>query len=279
MKRIKFTKEEMNYIRENIDKLDYNEMAKTLTSWRGFTITPKQVCGKANHMGLKRVAPKNYNRDFFNEINTKEKAYWLGFIYADGWISRSKIYAELGIQLAQKDKQHLIKFCESLGHSNSEQDVVDFMAKRTTIKTTGQIIEPRPATQVRLYSVQLVDNLIEHGISLRKTYSKVSPDFIYGYENNVALLRGFYDGDGSLDKNGFIHFTAYSDVFLKKVKNFLEELGIETYRIYRESEKKCRLMVKEKSHKKFLDIIYQDNSYSYLERKYNLYNSLHKTAN
>jgi hypothetical protein len=26
------------------------------------------------------------NEDFFQEIDTEEKAYWLGFLYADGYI-------------------------------------------------------------------------------------------------------------------------------------------------------------------------------------------------
>ena len=29
-----------------------------------------------------------YNEDYFSEIDTKDKAYWLGFIYADGFITK-----------------------------------------------------------------------------------------------------------------------------------------------------------------------------------------------
>ena len=29
-----------------------------------------------------------YNKDYFEKINTSEKAYWLGFLYADGCITR-----------------------------------------------------------------------------------------------------------------------------------------------------------------------------------------------
>ena len=31
------------------------------------------------------------NDDYFSEIDTEEKAYWLGFIYADGYVTGSKL--------------------------------------------------------------------------------------------------------------------------------------------------------------------------------------------
>ncbi len=42
---------------------------------------PRRRCG----------APQKYkiNESIFEEINTPEKAYWLGFLYADGWISKN----------------------------------------------------------------------------------------------------------------------------------------------------------------------------------------------
>ena len=50
----------------------------------------------------------NYNRHIFDNINNEEKAYWLGFIVADGYLNSDKHM--LRIKLGNKDKQHLIKF-------------------------------------------------------------------------------------------------------------------------------------------------------------------------
>ena len=44
--------------------------------------------------------------DYFSEIDIEEKAYWLGFIYADGYVTGSK----LGIAIANLDRMHLEKF-------------------------------------------------------------------------------------------------------------------------------------------------------------------------
>lgn len=41
--------------------------------------------------------------NFFHEINTEEKAYWLGFMYADGYVTNRT----MGIKLQESDSSHL----------------------------------------------------------------------------------------------------------------------------------------------------------------------------
>lgn len=267
-----FTPEINDYIRENIDKVKYKDMVIEIQEKFGRTFTAKQLGGRANNMGLKQFTSKEYDRNFFKEINTTEKAYWLGFIYADGWICQTKINAELGIELASVDEAHLYKFRNALKANTTE--IITSWKPEKYIKSMNRTIRASETSKIRLYSKDLVNGLISHGVSLRKTYSAISPDFKYSEEINLALLRGYFDGDGGLDKNGKIHFTAYSDVFLKKVAAFLKTLGVETYEIYYEREGKARLMVKEKSSLLFLSIIYEDTNYSFLDRKYFLYQSL-----
>lgn len=60
-----------------------------------------------------------YNKDYFKEIDSFEKAYWLGFLYADGCITRfykdEKLKSmSLEIMLQNDDKNHLIKFRDAL---------------------------------------------------------------------------------------------------------------------------------------------------------------------
>jgi len=44
----------------------------------------------------------------FDNIDTEEKAYWLGFLYADGWVSSKG--NTVGLTLALKDIEHLKKY-------------------------------------------------------------------------------------------------------------------------------------------------------------------------
>ena len=55
-----------------------------------------------------------FNENYFGKIDSSEKAYWLGFMYADGCVSmthRDKVV----INLAGKDEEHLIRWHEAIG--------------------------------------------------------------------------------------------------------------------------------------------------------------------
>ena len=54
--------------------------------------------------------------NYFKVIDNKEKAYWLGFIYADGYLERLKgNQLRLGIEICKKDEILLDKFIGSIG--------------------------------------------------------------------------------------------------------------------------------------------------------------------
>lgn len=52
------------------------------------------------------------NQNFFDDIDTEEKAYWLGFLYADGYNNEKR--KEVKIRLAIKDEEHLLKLRDTL---------------------------------------------------------------------------------------------------------------------------------------------------------------------
>ena len=52
----------------------------------------------------------------FETIDTEEKAYWLGFLYADGSVGSKDDRVELG--LAEKDFHHIEKFRDFIGINN-----------------------------------------------------------------------------------------------------------------------------------------------------------------
>lgn len=52
----------------------------------------------------------HYNKEYFKQIDTPEKAYWLGFIAADGNVRKDLL--KLRIELNIRDYHHLEKFRE-----------------------------------------------------------------------------------------------------------------------------------------------------------------------
>lgn len=115
--------------------------------------------------------------DIFDKIDTPEKAYWLGFIFADGYVSDRNVFE---VALAIKDLSHLQKLKQFLGISNP-------------IKITTQ--------SCRLYVTdkEFVRNLNKHGVVPRKslvlTYPLIDATF------DKAFMMGYFDGDGSLSFN------------------------------------------------------------------------------
>ena len=47
-----------------------------------------------------------YNKNFFEKIDSPKKAYWLGFLYADGCVFNQRKSKILEISLSKKDKNH-----------------------------------------------------------------------------------------------------------------------------------------------------------------------------
>lgn len=56
------------------------------------------------------------NRYIFKSIDNEFKAYWLGFLYADGSVGSTDYRVEL--TLAEKDYNHLVKFKDFIGLDN-----------------------------------------------------------------------------------------------------------------------------------------------------------------
>ena len=151
------------------------------------------------------------NLDFFHEINTEEKAYWLGFIYADGCIfSNETGVRRFSICLSVRDREHLQK----LGNIFNQQ------------------IEQFPGSSHLVSLViggpNIYNDLSDHGIEECKTNSNKTTVLEYvscGLINH--FIRGYFDGDGSVshlknDKRRCTFNLVGSHNFIPKVQEIME---------------------------------------------------------
>ena len=98
--------------KENIVDMYVNKRMSSLDIAKIYNINASAVCYLLDKFDIKRRDNKNkskfvLNHNVFNSIDTKEKAYWLGFLFADGFITKDNY---VGISLKNDDYKHLEKF-------------------------------------------------------------------------------------------------------------------------------------------------------------------------
>ena len=129
----------------------------------------------------KKIGNKKYSIDdtFFEKIDTAEKSYWLGFIYADGCVCKQKKSKLLQLKLSIKDKKHLELFSEVI---NSNYPIREFVSKNNHFYKNSIVPENRrsisESAYVRISNSKIVDDIIDKGCVYNKTFKLSFPDFL-----------------------------------------------------------------------------------------------------
>ena len=182
-----------------------------------------------------------FNEDIFENIDTEEKAYWLGFLWADG-------YCQCGLDIELTDEEHVLKLKEFLEINN-----------KIIIRDRNNSITYR----LNCNSKKLASDLVNLGFSLKD--SRVN---IPNIPENLLrhFVRGYFDGDGHIRiKNSFegIDISGRAE-FINNLKILLKDFII---REELHSTQSKRIYSGVNSGIAFLNYIY-DNSNVYLDRKY-----------
>ncbi len=212
--------------------------------------------------------------NYFEDINTEEKAYWLGYILADGCVKTrtSKDRRFYGLVLASIDLDHLEKFKATL----------EYTGPITAPKRSGGFLNSKQCYYLRISRVKLSKDLLKYKPdSSNITIPKIRKDL------ERHLIRGFFDGDGSvyswirnsksnnLDRkcptqNSFALEASIicCDSMLKDIKNKLDDLNIRN----RVKPSKCDSMnylvvSNGPDLREFRKYLYKD-SFIYMQRKF-----------
>ena len=122
------------------------------------------------------------NEHYFENINNEHKAYWLGFLFADGSVTyKSENSCYIKLELNHKDKYIIEKFAKDI-KTDSVHDY-DYGKKHNA--------------ELIVYSKIMAEDLSKYGIVPRKTYKnnyipKIDKNFIRHF------IRGYFDGDGCI---------------------------------------------------------------------------------
>ena len=203
-----------------------------------------------NYAKKLKIKPKRQNRnkfniDFFEKIDTEEKAYMLGFISADGYISSNN--RTLCFRISKKDIDIIEKF----------NKLIDFK---------NNIIYKENTIDINYCSIKMVKDLEKYGIVRNKTKTVYLPEL----EDKLIkhFIRGYIDGDGCIGKKQvsiiFGSEKMYRDMlktFEKKSKGKISSLKKDNYYIIQLCRRNCDL----------IKYLYEDSKI-YLDRKKQSYN-------
>lgn len=265
MKKITFTDEQI----ENIIDLYKNHNYTLKRLGEEFNVSRSTITRLINSLEIKkrnRTPKYQANYQIFKEINSNEKAYWLGFIAADGCLYSREHNASLIISLARKDRSHLEKFKIFM---NSNTNIIDF------VNTSGfnSIEHPCEMSKIVFNSKELFEDCANLNITARKSLTMGIPNIDSKYY--LPFILGYFDGDGSIFKlaNGEygINIIGSYDFIMwvndvLKISSKLEQRKLETpiYHIRCGGTNKPYQIMKQ---------LY-DSCDIHLDRKYNIFKEL-----
>lgn len=154
------------------------------------------------------------DEDFFERIDCQEKAYWLGFLMADGTVTERN---EVVLKLAKKDEGHLAKYRDCLGSDHPVKE------SSTFLRSTGRTYE---MVRITLISSKLVNDLGRQRITPNKTLKESFPDIDLDLTSH--FVRGVFDGDGSIGnscKKPIFNMVGNKE-FLLDIQEHLRSVGL-----------------------------------------------------
>lgn len=230
----RFTKRIENLIFEIYSRYINEKLsiAKLAEIYNTTSVTITKIFNK-NNLVIKKTNKKyQLNEFYFDKIDTSDKAYWLGFIYADGNISRNA----LSVSLSLKDKIVIDNLIQSLEYSGKYK-----ILPETTGTIEGHTFKAGPKIRLDITNKHLTRGLIKLGCFPKKSLiikfptSDQVPNYLVRH-----FIRGYFDGDGCvhsreqkfkriLNRKDFYFNILGTLNFCNKIKEIFNiELGLNT---------------------------------------------------
>lgn len=185
--------------------------------------------------------------NYWENIDTYDKAYFLGFLIADGNVSGNNIR----LQLSSKDEYILKIFSNKTNNSNKIHS------------------DKRGLSSFNVKRKSWVSDLSKYGVVPNKTKTVYLP--ILDNEVMPHLLRGIFDGDGWVTYKGHAIGLCGNETLITQVRDFLiTKLDIYKVKVIKNNDNLWSISWSSKKDIKLIgDYLYKDKNDCYLHRKYN----------
>lgn len=244
----------------------YNTVPTTYLSEK-YNVSVSKIHSIWSKHDLRGKVKRRYNfehENFFESVDSSEKAYFLGWIASDGCLyephdaTKQKI---LRICIQQRDEKILKLFQSVLG---------------TDKPISSYVKSGKNYSVLEISSSKIVDDIGRLGLSPRKTYGNCIPDIPERFM--FHFIRGYIDGDGTIPKiasNGVSIAGFYKN--LSKIKDFLSSKNIfaefvRDKRKYGNDDDLFGTLITTNKLSKYALIrsMYEDCGNFYLDRKYEI---------
>lgn len=175
-------------LRDMVTSYEQGESAQSIANRYGtsYQVIQPLLAKRGVTLRSKREANKKQkcNDRYFQAIDTEEKAYWLGFLTADGCVTRGKKLGDsprISLHLAKQDYGHLVKLKQAL-------------------QASQMISANERSCSLTIFSAEMATDLAWHGMRPNKTFSTTSAQVAVELERHY--WRGVIDGDGDFAKSG-----------------------------------------------------------------------------
>lgn len=176
---------------------NYNNKPSLTQISKKYHVGHKVISDILKSLGYKIINHQNkikFDEHVFDSIDTEEKAYWLGFIFADGYISKitkEKHDYHFEISLKASDKSHLDKFNKFMKHE-------DLNHVKINKATCFDVATKRCRWSIR--NKHLWETLNSYGCVPSKSLILKFPNLTIFKSKDLIkhFIRGYVDGDGCL---------------------------------------------------------------------------------
>lgn len=168
----------------------YNKNKSIIKTAQKFNMSYEKTRIYLRKLGVKSTKRKpvkvtGLKLDYFKNIDDSVKAYFLGFIKADGYVDEKR--NRLAIRIQERDVVILKRFCDAVGIT---QKKISYINKRK--KTSVHYSENRSQmVEVNITNKEFVSYLLD--VKKESIIKKIPEKFAYDF------IRGYFDGDGSIN--------------------------------------------------------------------------------
>lgn len=239
MKKVKIKEVEKQFLDLFEQGLTYDTIANTLN------ISKSAISTYVKNNGLIHPSKRHtINTSAFENL-TEEDVYWLGFLWADGYVQNTDSNKTIDLEITDLD--HAEKFKDFIGAN----------------KISTRIRNNSLTYRVSVSSKILVERLYSLGFNLkdrRIEFPNIPKDKL------AIFIRGYFDGDGHIR----IKDSRFEGIDISGRIEFIT-LVYETFplfcRIENHSTHSARIYTTKSCGKEFLNLIYKEANV-YLNRKY-----------